>query len=162
MHLGPDYITPDEPSVAVSDRSSTPHAFLYFYCGRNVKTPTRSRLANAYGCHPEHVHFAANYLFSKTLSDLLIAGLVVTRGLGPCLTAATYFHRFYMRRMLEDYNELVGAVLTSRHKRIIHQYIHQGDWCYLSLSCFQNRGEWETTRGRCDRNVGKGSWDRSR
>jgi hypothetical protein len=24
--------------------------------------------------------------------------------------------------MLEDYNELVGAVLTSRHKRIIHQF----------------------------------------
>ena len=40
----------------------------------------------------------------QTLSDLL---MLVPRGLGPCLTAATYFHRFYMRRMLEDYNELV-------------------------------------------------------
>lgn len=27
------------------------------------------------------------------------------RGLGPCLTAAAFFHRFYMRRMLEDYPE---------------------------------------------------------
>lgn len=29
------------------------------------------------------------------------------RGLGPCLTAATFLHRFYMRRMLEDYHEYV-------------------------------------------------------
>ncbi|KIM26304.1 hypothetical protein M408DRAFT_194950 [Serendipita vermifera MAFF 305830] len=37
---------------------------------------------------------------------LMRMGATLNMGLGPCLTGATYFHRFYMRRMLEDYNEL--------------------------------------------------------
>ena len=32
------------------------------------------------------------------------------RGLGPCLTAAAFFHRFYMRRMMEDYPEKESGV----------------------------------------------------
>ncbi|KAG8781695.1 hypothetical protein FRC15_008246 [Serendipita sp. 397] len=41
----------------------------------------------------------------KGIDWLMRVGATLRMGLGPCLTAATYFHRFYMRRMLEDYHE---------------------------------------------------------
>ncbi|CAG7849454.1 Cyclin pch1 AltName: Full=Pombe cyclin C homolog 1 [Serendipita indica DSM 11827] len=42
----------------------------------------------------------------KGVDWLMRVGATLMMGLGPCLTAATYLHRFYMRRMLEDYHEL--------------------------------------------------------
>jgi hypothetical protein len=66
-----------------------------------------------------------------------------------------------MRRMLEDYNELVGVdIMPQKDHTFIRNY--PGNCCNLSLSCLQNRGERETARGRRDSNAGEGSWNRAR